>query len=84
LKRQRRRSELGKLLNVLKRLPWPTRNGGTTRGPRERRRERGKNKRGNWLKEKKLGNKKRTCESSLVGLKAEVTFEQVFWVKIQQ
>ena len=45
LKRQRRRSELGKLLSVLKQWPRPTRNEGTRRGLRGRKRERGKSKR---------------------------------------
>lgn len=73
LKRQRRRSELGKLLNVPKQRPRPTRNGGTKRGLRGRRRERSKNRRGSWLpKGKKIVNYNRACESSLVGLEAKV------------
>ena len=62
LKRQRRGSELGKLPNVLKRRPQPTRNDGTKRELRGRRRERGRNKRGSWLfKVKKIGNCNRAC-----------------------
>ena len=74
LKRQRRRSELEKLLNVLKQRPRPTRNDGTRRGLRGRRSERSKNRRGSWLpKGKKIVNYNRACESSLVGLEAKDT-----------
>jgi hypothetical protein len=64
LKRQRRRSEPGKLQNAPKLRLLPTRNAGTRRGQRGKRRERGRNERGNWLpKRKKIRNNNRTCES---------------------
>jgi len=74
LKRRQRRSELRKLLNVLKQRPRPTRNDGTRRGLRGRRRERSKNKRGSWLRRgKKIKNYNRACKSSLVSLEAKFT-----------
>jgi len=73
-KRRQGRSELRKLLNVLKQRPQPTRNDGTRRGLRERRRERSKNKRGSWLRRgKRIRNYNRACKSSLVSLEAKVT-----------
>lgn len=74
LKRWQGRSELRKLQNVLKQRPQPTRNDGTRRGLRGRRREINKNKRGSWPRRgKKIRNYNRTCKSSLVGLEVKFT-----------
>jgi hypothetical protein len=73
LRRQQRRSERGKLLSAPRLRPQPTRNVETKRGLRGRRRERGKNKRGNWPpKGKKKGNHNRAYSPFVVTLKSEV------------
>jgi hypothetical protein len=73
LKRPPRRSELGKLLSAPK--PWlrPTRNVGTKRGPRGRKRERSKNKRGSWpLKGMKAGNHNRAYDPFIIILGTKI------------